>query len=102
LLLLAVFGGGRGRGNRSPGTPADRGPEEAPAQIGRIRADTYVGMGYSNLISLFIIITTAATVNAHWVTDIQTSSQAAEALRPIAGEFTFAVFAAGIIGISQT
>jgi len=74
-------------------------PEEAPAQIGRIRVDTYVGMGFSNLISLFIIITTAATLNAHGVTDIQTSSEAAEALRPIAGEFTFAIFAAGIIGI---
>jgi Mn2+/Fe2+ NRAMP family transporter len=74
-------------------------PDEAPAQIGRIRADTYLGMGFSNLISLFIIITTAATLNAHGVTDIQTLSQAAEALRPIAGEFTFAVFAAGIIGI---
>ncbi len=74
-------------------------PEEAPAQIGRIRLDTYLGMGFSNLISLFIMITAAATLNAHGVTDIQTSSQAAEALRPIAGEFTFAVFAAGIIGI---
>ena len=74
-------------------------PDEAPAQIGRIRADTYLGMGFSNLISLFIIITTAATLNAHGVTDIQTSSQAAAALRPIAGEFTFVVFAAGIIGI---
>ena len=74
-------------------------PHEAPAQIGRIRADTYVGMGFSNLISLFIIITTAATLNAHGVTDIETSSQAAEALRPIAGEFTFVVFAFGIVGI---
>jgi Mn2+/Fe2+ NRAMP family transporter len=74
-------------------------PEQARAQIGRIRLDTYVGMGYSNLISLFIIITTAATLNAHGITDIQTSSQAAEALRPIAGAFTFALFAAGIIGI---
>ncbi|HUC09952.1 MAG TPA: divalent metal cation transporter [Stellaceae bacterium] len=74
-------------------------PDEAPAQIGRIRVDTYLGMGFSNLISLFIIITTAATLNAHGVTDIQTSSQAAEALRPIAGEFTFVVFAAGIIGV---
>ena len=74
-------------------------PEEAPAQIDRIRVDTYLGMGFSNLISWFIIITTAATLNAHGVTDIQTSSQAAEALRPIAGEFTFAVFAFGIIGI---
>jgi len=74
-------------------------PEQATAQIGRIRLDTYVGMGYSNLISLFIIITTAATLHAHGMTDIQTSAQAAEALRPIAGPFAFALFAAGIIGI---
>jgi Mn2+/Fe2+ NRAMP family transporter len=56
-------------------------------------------MGYSNVISLFIIITTAATLNAHGITDINTSAQAAEALRPIAGPFAFALFAAGIIGI---
>ena len=74
-------------------------PEEATAQIGRIRVDTVVGMGLSNLISWFIIITTAATLNARGITNIQTSSQAAEALRPIAGEFAFIVFAAGIIGI---
>ncbi len=74
-------------------------PDEASAQLGRIRADTYLGMGFSNLISLFIIITAAATLNAHGVTNIQTSAQAAAALRPIAGEFAFAVFAAGIIGI---
>ena len=74
-------------------------PDQAKVQIGRIRLDTYVGMGYSNIISLFIIITTAATLNAHGITDIQTSSQAAEALRPIAGVFTFALFAVGIIGI---
>ena len=60
-------------------------PEEAPAEIGRMRFDTYAGMGYSNLISLFIIVSTAATLNAHGITDIQTSAQAAEALRPIAG-----------------
>ena len=74
-------------------------PEEATKEIGRIRFDTYFGMGYSNLISLFIIVSTAATLNAHGVTDIQTSAQAAEALRPIAGVFTFALFAVGIIGI---
>ncbi len=74
-------------------------PEEASAEIGRMRFDTYAGMGYSNVISLFIIVSTAATLNAHGITDIQTSSQAAEALRPIAGVFTFALFAAGIIGI---
>jgi NRAMP (natural resistance-associated macrophage protein)-like metal ion transporter len=74
-------------------------PEQAKAQIGRIRLDTYLGMGYSNLISLFIIITTAATLHAHGITNIETSAQAADALRPIAGVFTFALFAAGIIGI---
>lgn len=74
-------------------------PEQAPAEISRVRFDTYVGMGYSNVIALFIIISTAATLNANGITDIQTSSQAAEALRPIAGVFTFALFAAGIIGI---
>ncbi len=79
--------------------PLREAPGEARAQISRIRADTYLGMGFSNLISLFIIITTAATLNAHGLTNIQTSAQAAEALRPIAGEFAFAVFAAGIIGI---
>ena len=74
-------------------------PKEAPAQISRMRFDTYVGMGYSNVIALFIIVSTAATLNAHGVTNIQTSAQAAEALRPIAGVFTFALFAVGIIGI---
>lgn len=64
-----------------------------------MRFDTYIGMGYSNVISLFIIVATAATLNAHGVTDVQTSAQAAEALRPIAGVFTFALFAAGVIGI---
>ncbi len=78
--------------------PLTLAPEQARTEIHRIRLDTYVGMGFSNLISLFIIITTAATLNAHGVTNIQTSSQAAEALRPIAGVFTFAAFAAGIIG----
>ena len=74
-------------------------PEQAPVEISRMRFDTYVGMGYSNVISLFIIVATAATLNAHGITNIQTSAQAAEALRPIAGVFTFALFAAGIIGI---
>ena len=79
--------------------PLTDAPEQAPAEISRMRFDTYIGMGYSNVISLFIIVATAATLNAHGVTDIQTSAQAAEALRPIAGVFTFALFAAGIIGI---
>ena len=63
-----------------------------------MRVDTLVEMGFSNIIALFIMLTTAATLNAHGVTDIQTSSQAAEALRPIAGRFAFTIFALGIIG----
>ena len=83
----------------TPGAePLLEAPGQAPAELGRMRIDTYIGMGYSNLISLFIIVTTAATLHAHGITDIETSAQAAEALRPIAGPFAFAVFAAGIIG----
>jgi NRAMP (natural resistance-associated macrophage protein)-like metal ion transporter len=74
-------------------------PGQAKAAIFRIRLDTYLGMAYSNLISFAIIVATAATLHAHGITDIQTSSQAAEALRPIAGAATFALFAIGIIGI---
>ena len=73
-------------------------PGIATPQFKRIRTDTVAGMGVSNLIAIFIIFATSATLNASGVTDIQTSSQAANALRPIAGEFTFAVFATGIIG----
>jgi NRAMP (natural resistance-associated macrophage protein)-like metal ion transporter len=64
----------------------------------QISVDTWVGMFLSNLIAFFIIVTTAATLHAHGVTEIETAAQAAEALRPIAGELTFALFAAGIIG----
>jgi NRAMP (natural resistance-associated macrophage protein)-like metal ion transporter len=73
-------------------------PEQGPRQLARIQLDTLVGMGFSNIIALFIVLTTAATLNAHGIKDIQTSSQAAEALRPIAGEFAFVVFALGIVG----
>jgi NRAMP (natural resistance-associated macrophage protein)-like metal ion transporter len=78
--------------------PLIRAPLQAPEQFARIQLDTIVGMGLSNIIALFIMLTTAATLNAHGVTDIETSSQAAEALRPIAGEFAFTIFALGIIG----
>jgi NRAMP (natural resistance-associated macrophage protein)-like metal ion transporter len=64
----------------------------------RIKADTIIGMGFSNLIAFFIILSTAATLHLAGVTDIQTSAQAAEALRPLAGEFTFLLFSVGIIG----
>ena len=78
--------------------PLIRAPQQAPVQMARMQIDTLVGMGISNIVALFIMLTTAATLNAHGVTDIQTSSQAAEALRPIAGRFAFTIFALGIIG----
>jgi NRAMP (natural resistance-associated macrophage protein)-like metal ion transporter len=73
-------------------------PAQAAHQLARIKIDTYIGMGFSNLIAFFIMLTTAATLHAHGVTDIQTSAQAAEALRPIAGRFAFLLFSMGIIG----
>jgi Mn2+/Fe2+ NRAMP family transporter len=73
-------------------------PRQARDEMRRIRIDTYIGMGLSNLVALFIVLTAAATLHAHGHTDIQTSSQAAEALRPLAGRFAFTIFALGIIG----
>ena len=64
----------------------------------RIKIDTYIGMGFSNLIALFIIISAAATLHAAGIDDIQTSAQAAEALRPLAGDAAFLLFSLGIIG----
>ena len=73
-------------------------PAQAPRELQRIRLDTIVGMAASNLVALFIVLTTAATLNTHGVTNIETSADAAKALKPIAGEFAFAVFALGIVG----
>src|SRR6266849_671365 len=67
-------------------------------EIDRIKIDTIVGMIFSNAIAFFIILTTAAVLNAHGVTNITSAAQAAEALRPLAGDFTFLLFALGIIG----
>ena len=83
---------------RDGAKPLSRAPGQAEPEFARIRLDTYLGMGLSNLVALFIIVTTAATLNAHGITDIQTSSQAALALKPIAGAATFVVFALGIVG----
>ncbi len=73
-------------------------PHQAPAQLERMRSGTYLGMAFSNIIAFFIILDTAAALHAHGVTDIQTAAQAAEALRPLAGELTFLLFSIGIIG----
>jgi len=86
-------------GKERPGArPLIRAAGQAGTEFARIRLDTYLGMALSNLVAFFIVVTTATTLHAHGVTNIQTSSEAAEALRAIAGRFTFIVFAAGIIG----
>ena len=73
-------------------------PKEAGPELARIRQDTIVGMTFSNLVAISIVFATAATLHAHGVVDITTSAQAAQALRPIAGDFAFALFALGIVG----
>ncbi len=67
-------------------------------EMTRISIDTTVGMIFSNIIGYFIILATASTLHAHGVVQIETAADAAEALRPIAGDFTFLLFAIGIIG----
>ena len=74
-------------------TASSAGPE-----LKRIQIDTLTGMAFSTVISLAIVFATAATLHANGVRDIETSAQAAEALRPIAGKFAFGMFAVGIIG----
>ncbi|QIO36591.2 NRAMP family divalent metal transporter [Bradyrhizobium sp. 1(2017)] len=67
-------------------------------ELWRIRLDTMIGMAFSNIIAIAIIITTAATLHQQGVTDVQSSAQAAAALKPIAGPLAELVFALGIIG----
>lgn len=83
----------------SPGAlPLREAPAQARANFHRIEVDTAIGMGFSNLVAFFIILTTAVTLHMHGVDAIDTSAQAATALRPLAGDFAFALFSAGIIG----
>ncbi len=83
-------------------TPGDEplrdAPDQARAHLKRIQLDTCIGMIFSNLIAFCIMLTAAVTLHAAGVTDIRTPAQAAEALRPLAGEFAFLLFAAGIVG----
>lgn len=78
--------------------PLKRDPSDQEEEFRRIRLDTLIGMAFSNVIAVAIIITTAATLHAKGVTDVQSSAQAAEALKPIAGEFAEFIFALGIVG----
>ena len=78
--------------------PLKREPEKEDEEVKRIRIDTLVGMAVSNVIAIAIIMTTAATLHASGKTDIESSAQAAEALRPVAGAMAELIFALGIIG----
>jgi Mn2+/Fe2+ NRAMP family transporter len=81
-----------------PQTSSPVGAANVRRHLRRIKVDTIAGMTFSNLIAFFIILSTAATLHAAGVRDIETAAQAAEALRPLAGEFTFLLFSLGIIG----
>jgi NRAMP (natural resistance-associated macrophage protein)-like metal ion transporter len=73
-------------------------PQQAPRELQRIGWETWVGMGMSNLVAFFIMLTTAVTLHANGQTDIQSTEQAAAALKPIAGEAAFLLFSLGIVG----
>jgi len=68
------------------------------AHLRYIKWDTIIGMAVSNIVAFFIILCAAVTLHTAGITQIQTAAQAAEALRPLAGQFTFMLFAMGIIG----
>lgn len=76
----------------------DAAPPAARHELQRIEVDTFIGMGISNLIAFFIILTTAVTLHQRGITDIQTSAQAAQALRPAVGSLAFVIFSLGVIG----
>jgi NRAMP (natural resistance-associated macrophage protein)-like metal ion transporter len=78
--------------------PLRRAPDQGASALARIRWDTAVGMAFSNLVGLAILVATASTMRGARITQVQTAAQAAEALRPLAGDFAFALFALGIIG----
>ncbi len=71
----------------------------ASRELRRIQWDTWSGMFYSDLTAYFIILATAVTLNVAGITDIETAAQAASALRPLAGDFAFELFALGILGV---
>jgi len=77
--------------------PLLRAPVQATSQLKRINLDTWVGMGLSNGIAFFIMLSAAATLHAHHI-EVNTTADAASALKPIAGNLAFALFSLGIIG----
>ena len=81
--------------------PLTQNPRAAGKELRRIRWDTWSGMFYSDLTAFFITLATAVTLHAAGITDINTAAQAASALRPLAGNFAFMLFALGIIGVGM-
>lgn len=73
-------------------------PREAGPEMARIRQDTLIGMVFSNVVAIFIVFAAAATLHVKGITTIQTASEAAQALQPVAGRFAFVLFAVGIVG----
>ncbi len=78
--------------------PLREDPTQGPDALARIRLDTLVGMGFSNLVALAILMTAATTLAAAGMHDVNSAAQAAAALKPLAGKFAFALFALGIVG----
>jgi NRAMP (natural resistance-associated macrophage protein)-like metal ion transporter len=78
--------------------PLLKAPAQAPLQLARIRFDTLAGMAVSNLVGMAIMVSAAATLHVQGNTDIKSAADAAEALRPVAGEFAFILFCLGIVG----
>jgi len=79
--------------------PLVRNARAAGKELRRIRWDTWSGMLYSDIAAYFIILATAVTLNVAGITDIKTAAQAASALRPLAGNFAYLLFALGILGV---
>lgn len=84
---------------RQGAAPLVRDARAADMELRRIRWDTWSGMLYSDITAYFIILATAVTLNVAGITDINTAAQAASALRPLAGDFAYMLFALGILGV---
>ena len=78
--------------------PVKIAPSQARSQFAKVRVDTYTGMAVSSLVTFFIILTAAVTLNTQGITRIDSAAQAARALQPVAGQYAFLLFAVGIIG----
>ena len=85
-------------GQKAEAKPLVKAPDQAPRELRRIRFDTFLGMAVSNVVAIAIMMSAAATLHAQGKTEIGSAAEAAEALRPIAGDFAFALFSLGIIG----